>query len=230
MAMPRKTRPKPPQLPRYDDSAAQRWRREHHQQDKVLKKWEAAGCDVKSLVEVASLSVSGYPLTQDVKPRQQELRRLLLKVEHSCIELATFVESDYVQQVSDENREAAKQVAEHYREEARKAGLYRNRASRRDSPFNVDRFGRGTDLRPLIAVQEEIRRWTGRLPGEAQLEKLIDFTVHACGLEPFDFDPESLRKSLDRFRKNPLNKRILLDLASTPLQKITDQFASQGNK
>jgi hypothetical protein len=232
MTMPSTTHPIQNQLPVYpvyNDSAAKRWRREHHREDTLFREWEAHGCDIKSLVQLASLWVSRFSIKEDVKRKQRELRRLLYKVESACDELAIFLESDYAQQV-DENRDAAKRDAEHYREEARKAALHSNQASRRGSPFNTDRFGRGADLQPLIAIQEEIRRQTGKCPGEAQLGVLIDFTVNACGLEPFDFDPESIKKSLGRFRKNPLNKRILLDLASTPLQKITNQFASQGNK
>ena len=231
MAMPRKTRPQPLQLPVYDDSAAQKWRCEHPKEDGVLKEWETAGCDIKSLAELASLWISGLNLRAETKRDQRELVRLSRKVESSCSEFATFLESTYVQQLgNDELRAAAKRDVEHYQAEARRAALYRSQGGHRDrdSPFNMDRFGRPADLRPLVAVQEEVRRHTGKRPGDAQLGILLKFAEHACGLAPCTYPLESLRKSLDHFRKNPSVDKWFRDLADTPLQDIVDRFSQES--
>jgi len=211
--MPGTTPPKQP----YDDSAAQKWRCEHPEQDKILRKWEAAGLKIKCLAEVASLWIERFTVRETTKRREQELARLLRKVETSCRELAEFLKSTYGEQTE--------KAVVHYDREARKASLH-SRQMVTSGVFNVDRFGRSADLRPLIAVQEEIRFRTGKRPGEAQLRALLDLTAHAYGIKNFEYNPESLRKSLDYFRNNRLNREFLQSLASSPLRKATTEPAS----
>jgi hypothetical protein len=231
MAVPRKTRPQLPQYPVYVDSIAQTWRREHPKEDGVLTEWETAGCNIKSLAELVSLWIIGFSTRQETKRVQRELVRLSRKVENSCSEFATFLESTYVQQLgNDELRAAAKRDVEHYQAEARRAALHRSQWDRRDrdSPFTVDRFGRPADLRPLVAVQEEVRRHTGKRPGDAQLGILLKFAEHACELAPCTYPLESLRKSLYHFRTNPRVDKWFRDLADTPLQDIVNRFSQES--
>jgi hypothetical protein len=152
-----------------------------------------------------------------MKRREQQLESLLRKVENSCAELAAYLEKTF-------GLRAKGEVAR-YREESKRAGLL---GSRLRDASNMDQFGRGADLSTVFIVQEEIRRRTGKRPGAAQLDVLLQLTAHARGVRNFDYDPDSLRKSLDHFRKNPVNQEWLRTLADTPLQDIANRVFAKN--
>jgi hypothetical protein len=92
--------------------------------------------------------------------------------------------------------------------------------------FNDKRLGIGRPIYRLIFVQEFVRGWSGANLSETlrltprDLAKLIDVLNYVSGREADEdyVDPENLRKTIDHFRKNELNKVFLEQVEKDPLR------------